>query len=611
MPYDRFLKLQLAADLMERPGDDPKHRSALGFIGLGAVYYKNTDILRGMADELDDCVDTLTSGMLGVTVACARCHDHKFDPFPTQDYYSLAGIFNSIKLAPVPVVSRETVAAYESAKLLATEADKKLRDAFQIEKDRVALLKADAIGAYMLAAWTFEARKLSKPPTTIDEVAKSASLDKEILLRTGGYLNRTAMANILADWVKNKPRLDGPVEPTDETRQAAADFVKTVKENLAKPRLKRNLDLQKDLFEDKGVFAVTEQEALADAGEAKKKEILALKAIAAELAAKVPPELPMANGVVEGKPADMKVYVRGNPYKLGEVAPRRFLRIVAGDSPLTFKQGSGRLELAEAIADPKNPLTARVIVNRIWQQHFGRGIVATPSNFGLLGERPTHPELLDYLASQLVKQGWSLKKVHREIMLSDAYRRSAEGSAKSFEVDPDNLLLTHMNRRRIMVESWRDALLAISGGLDFTMGGNSTNLDDVKNLRRTVYGKVSRYNLSQLLRLFDFPDPNITSDRRSETTVPQQLLFVMNSPFFIAQAKALAGRFDRESDSAAKVKLAYALVFARDPRPAEIELGVRYLDRIDAPESAVKNQLSRSERFAQSLLASNEFLYVD
>ncbi|MCE9533526.1 MAG: PSD1 and planctomycete cytochrome C domain-containing protein, partial [Planctomycetes bacterium] len=444
MPYDHFLKLQLAADLLEQPGDDPKHRGALGFIGLGAVYYKNSDILRGVAEELDDRIDTMTRGMLGLTVACARCHDHKFDPIPTQDYYSLAGIFNSIKLEPIPVAPRDIVEAYEIAKARSTEANKKAKDALQVEKDRVALSMADRIAAYMLAAWKFEAKKLTDSATTLDEIAKLAALDKEVLQRMIGYLNRSSMSNYLVEWVKNKPRKDGPTEPTQEARQAAEGFVKKVKDNFSKAYVMRNLDIQKDLFEDKGVFRISEEDALIGASDAAKKEYTVLKAAAFALAAKVPPELPMAHGVVEAKAADMKVYLRGNPYKLGEVAPRRFLRIVAGDTPPLFKQGSGRLELAEAIADPKNPLTARVIVNRIWQQHFGRGIVATASNLGILGEKPTHPELLDYSADQFVKQGWSLKKLHREILLSETYQRSAQVSSKNFEVDPENLLLSHM-----------------------------------------------------------------------------------------------------------------------------------------------------------------------
>jgi hypothetical protein len=305
------------------------------------------------------------------------------------------------------------------------------------------------------------------------------------------------------------------------------------------------------------------------------------------------------------------VAVRGNPSKPGDVAPRRFLRIVAGDDPKRFTDGSGRRELAEAIADPRNPLTARVFVNRIWQQHFGRGIVGTPSNFGQLGERPTHPELLDWLAAAFVESGGSVKALHRQIVLSETYRRAAVHEPKNEEIDADNRYLWRANRRRLPVEAWRDALLAVSGRLDPSLGGPTLNLDAPDNVRRTVYAKVSRHDLNGLLRLFDFPDANITSERRVETTVPQQQLFVLNSPFVLAQAKALAARLDAEAaDDSARVRRAYELVFGRPASEEEVSLGVRYLGTVDAAD-ATQNKLTRRERYCQALLASNEFLYVD
>lgn len=612
LPYDRFVKLQIAADLFEQPGDDPNHRSALGFIGLGPVYYKNSDILRGVAEELDDRIDTLTRGFLGLTVACARCHDHKFDPIPTQDYYSLAGVFSSSKLSAVPVATPEKVEAYESAKAKATDAEQRVKDLLQVEKDRLAASKVGEVSKYMLAAWTLRAKKLDRPETTVDEEAKSAGLDKDTLSRMAAYLKKQEFSNFLLEYSKAKPLANGPREPSAEVRQAIDRYVEKVRANLEKPLVKgRNLDLQKDLFEDKGVFPITEKDVLAVAPVAWKKEYEQLRSVAQEAASKVPPELPACHGVVEAKPTTMKVYLRGNPYKLGELAPRRFLRILAGPEPPPFTQGSGRKELAEAIADPSNPLTARVFVNRIWQQHFGRGIVATPSNFGILGERPTHPELLDYLTAQFLRHGWSIKKLHREILLSETYQRSSQIDPRNHEVDPDNHWLWRANRRRLPVEAVRDALLAVSQELDLAMDGPSVDLDDLKNHRRAIYGKISRLDLSKLLRLFDFPDPNITSDRRNETTIPQQLLFAMNSPFFVARAKALADRLEQERDEAARVRRAYELAFARTPNTAEATIGSRYLALEDSAEDRARNQLTRLQRYAQSLLASNEFFYLD
>jgi hypothetical protein len=480
MPYDLFVKRQIAADMID--GDTPdgiKQRPALGFFGLGAQYYKNSDAARAAADELDDRVDTLARGFLGLTVSCARCHDHKFDPIPTQDYYSLAGVFSSCKLANLPMVPKAEADRYAAAQKPLQEADSKLKE----------LQKAE----------------------------------------------------------KSKPTADG------------------------KQRIK---DLQAEM--DK-------------------------------LKKSAPPAPPMAHALAEAAPTDMHVYVRGNPAQQGDLAPRRFLRVLAGDDPPHFTKGSGRLELANAIASKDNPLTARVIVNRVWAWHFGRGLVGTPSNFGQLGERPTHPELLDDLAARFVENGWSLKWLHREIVLSATYQQD---SAAHETVDPDNRLLGRMNRRRLDVEAYRDALLAASGQLDQSFGGPTLDLNSGQNRRRTLYGKVSRHELNGLLRLFDFPDANITSERRTETTVPQQQLFVMNSPFVIGQAKALAARVSSEErDDAGRVRRAYLLAYGRPATEAEVTVARHYLGGKD--DSTEKNSLTRWERYAQALLAANEFLYVD
>ncbi len=271
------------------------------------------------------------------------------------------------------------------------------------------------------------------------------------------------------------------------------------------------------------------------------------------------------------------------------------------------------MDLAKAIASRENPLTARVIVNRVWQHHFGRGLVATPDNFGKLGEQPSHPELLDYLTIRFMDQGWSLKSLHREIMLSATYQLSTESDEANLQRDADNRFLWRMNRRRLDVEAWRDALLATSGRLDRKLEGPSTNLADERNNRRTVYGFISRHELDNMLRLFDFPDANITASTRAETTVPQQQLFVLNSPFMIAQSKAFAERIQKESASSmdSQIRYAYQLAFGRDANDRELEIGMQFLQVAESEESKEKNKLSRWERYAQALLASNEFMYLD
>lgn len=249
------------------------------------------------------------------------------------------------------------------------------------------------------------------------------------------------------------------------------------------------------------------------------------------------------------------------------------------------------------------------MANRIWQHHFGRGIVNTPSNFGILGDRPTHPQLLDYLARTFLDNNWSVKHLHREIMLSATYQLSTESNEDNAEVDADNLYVWRMKQRRLDIEAWRDGLLDVSGRLDKSLEGPSTNLADANNVRRTIYAKISRHELDSLLRLFDFPDANITSSKRTETTVPQQQLFVLNSPFMIQQAKSFSTRLHTEapdSDSS-RVKLAFQLAYGRFPSEPELNLGLAYL----AAEDSEENQMSRWERYAQVILASNEFMYLD
>jgi len=446
LPYDEFARQQIAADLYDGP-DKLERMAALGFFACGPVYYGD----KNKMDQIADRIDTLTRGFLGLTVACARCHDHKYDPIPTLDYYSLAGVFASTEYVEVPLVSPEEVEAAEKS------------------------LKDD------------EKKKKNRP--------------------------------------KNYPHLH----------------------------------------------------ALKD----------------------------------DANPKNLQVHVRGNAATLGPEAPRRFLQVLHTQE-LPLNEGSGRRQLAEAIASPQNPLTARVMVNRIWHQHFGKGLVRTPSNFGVLGERPTHPELLDYLAAKFVASGWSIKALHREILLSATYQQNISADPRVREADPQNLLWGRADRRRLEAEAWRDAMLAVGGQLDAAVGGPSQDLASTDNRRRTLYGVVSRHELNTFLRLFDFPDPNITSDRRAITTVPLQQLFVLNSEFMVERAKSLASRLQGQepANDAARITRAFELLYARPPSEKEIQLGLAYLSASDENLDGA-TQLSRWERYAQVLLSTNEFLYIE
>jgi hypothetical protein len=435
MPYDRFIKLQLAADLMAP--DDRANEAALGFIGLGPKYYSRKSPAV-MADEWEDRVDTVSRGLLGLTVACARCHNHKFDPILTEDYYALAGVFASTQMFNRP----------------------------------------------------------------------------------------------LTDRVPKKPNGEAS-QPTDAMHV-----------------------------------------------------------------------------ICEGTPTDLNILVRGDITNKGPVAHRHFPRVLCDGEPKPFQHGSGRLELAEAIASRQNPLTARVIVNRIWAEHFGRPLVGTPSNFGAMGERPTHPELLDDLAVRFMEAGWSLKWLQREIVLSATYRQSSQADAHGHTADPENRLLGRMNRRRLSVEAWRDAVLAAAGRLDRTIGGFSLDPQDPHERRRTIYSAVSRLDLNRMLALFDFPDPNVHADHRTETTTPLQKLFLLNSPFMIAEAANLAERLGTEipaADAQAdrhRIERAYRLLYGRSATETEIRLGLAFLTEGD-------DRAARWPQYAQVLLAANEMLFVD
>ena len=304
-------------------------------------------------------------------------------------------------------------------------------------------------------------------------------------------------------------------------------------------------------------------------------QMAAIRTDIEEARKKLEPAYPFLHGVQDAeKPVDLPVALRGNPENLGKEVPRHFLSMLTPGEPQPFTKGSGRLELAEQIL--KQPIAMRVIVNRIWKGHFGTGLVDTPSNFGVTGERPTNPDLLEYLAGSFVAGGMSIKKLHREIMLSSVYQLSSETSEANMAKDSGNRLYWRFDRKRLEAEQLRDAVLLISGNLDKSQGGPSVDLSPAFT-RRTVYGKVSRYKLDEYLQLFDFPAPNISAEKRFTTTVPQQRLFLMNSDFMQAEAEELAKRVASEPDNRARIKKVYLLVYGRDPSEAEIKLGIDYL----------------------------------
>jgi hypothetical protein len=334
-----------------------------------------------------------------------------------------------------------------------------------------------------------------------------------------------------------------------------------------------------------------------------KDRLVTMRANLAALEKQLPSQYAFLHGIKDvDHPANMRVQIRGEEDNLGEEAPRRFLQILSAGERKPFTRGSGRLELAEAIASASNPLTARVLVNRVWERHFGQGIVRTPSNFGQMGDRPTHPELLDYLAARLVENHWSIKALHREIMLSAAYQLSTNQIQANVAQDPDNRLIWRANMvQRLEIEALRDAILSVSGTLDLTMGGTASRLTD-DNHRRTVYGVISRNRQDPALELFDFPNPSSTIEHRPVTVGPLQRLYFMNNSFITVQSKALAKRLESEaSNDEARITRAYLLLYSRKPTAPEIQTGLDFLRQT--------NQAWPS--YAQALLTSSEFSTVN
>ena len=506
-PYNQFITEQLTADRIvveadnkakakkQEPPVDQSVLAALGFLTLGNQFDGRRD------DVIADQIDVTTKAFLGLTVACARCHDHKFDPIPTKDYYSLYGVF-----------------------------------ANTIEPTRTSLEPT-------LFA------KIPKTPELLDYLAKSAELEKK----------------------------------EDEIQGAVCLEFRRSKD--------RDPQKRRDLAKEEGLL---------------QREI-------GDLEINHPGAPARANVAIDtARSHDYTVLIRGEPQHKGDAVPRRFLEVLSPDPKHRpeWTKGSGRVDLARAIADPKNPLTARVLVNRLWQQHFGVGFVNTPDDLGNMSSPPTNPELLDWLAARFVESGWSIKQLQRLIVLSSTYQESSAPNAAAFAFDPDNKFLWRANLHRLDFEELYDSLLAIAGTLDRTVGGKSIlPASDSFGTRRSLYTYVDRRNPPELLTQFDFPNPDTPSGKRYDTTVPQQALFMMNSPFVIETARKLTHRaefttLDRDEE---RVTSLYLAIFQRPPTEQEIQLGVGYVRAnpagkgLDIPEAPAAKSAREKAQEARRL----------
>ena len=513
-PYDQFVREQLAGDILAKHASREKYAEqvvATGFLALSRRYATGPYELWHLT--LEDAIETTGRAFMGLTLRCARCHDHKFDPVTREDYYALYGIFASTQF---PWAGAEEFASM-----------KKPREHF------AALVPEAETTPYMVA----RQRELERLEAEIKKAAKDSPLAKRLRGERQGLL----------------------------------------RSNL-------------------------------------------------------PGNLPSAYAVQEGKPINANIQVRGEVSELGPVAKRNVIKFLSAERPVAIPENaSGRLELAEWLTRPEHPLTARVMVNRVWQHHFGKGLVATPSNFGMRGEEPSHPELLDWLATEFVKSGWSIKTMHRLILSSKTYQLSSGFSEANAAKDPGNRWYWRFDRRRLNAEAIRDAILVVSGNLELTRPGGHpfppidqwgwTQHNPFKDVypsnHRSVYLMTQRLQRHPFLAIFDGPDTNTTTDVRSSSTVPLQALFMMNNTFMTEQARSLAKRLIASaSEPRHRIDLAHRLAWSRPPRPQEVEKGLRYLDAsnqylIGAGTPNERIELEAWTSYSRIVLSANEFVYVD
>ncbi len=796
-PIDRFIKEQIAGDLLDTPDGSQASFDALiatAFLCIGPKMLAEDDPVKLRMDIIDEQIDTIGRAFLGLTFGCARCHDHKFDPFPTSDYYSLAGIFHSTQTMDTftvvaqwherPLATPDAVAARTAHQqridattseiesvhdraaaavlgqarrhvgdyLLAAEELRRERDflagakpvgeqaatqrpigTIELEaeeyargnvlKDRSGYgvgigvlvnrgetpnfvehdVEVPAAGRYLIeiryaAAGSRPCQLAINGQTVATNVAGNVTgswqpdgqrwetvglfelktgqntlrleqptffphIDKLLLVPapqavstklgrlSGDYACLPSLVEQWADWL-TAHRNDAPPElqrwlaaVTDSsTEPAALRELASELQTLAAPAqpdqtvgtsLRNLLAAADGPFQEPpaidGAFSKATRQQLEQlrADEKKLKETL--------------PEFPQTMAVEDGPAQNVRIHFRGSHLTLGAETPRRFPQVIAGfNQPPIPDNGSGRREFAEWLTSPENPLTARVFVNRIWQWHFGFGLVRSPDNFGQLGERPTHPELLDWLTVRFIQSGWDLKALHRLILLSSTWQMSTQANPAASEIDPDNRLLWRMNRRRLEAESIRDGILAVSGELDCAMTGSflptanrkyvtsTANVDPVayRSNRRSVYLPVVRSALYDVFQAFDFADPNVISGTRQSTTVAPQALFMMNSEFVSLQTRAAAESLlaDSSVDDAGRLRQLWLTAFSRPPTPTETERSLIYLnaltsrllyetatsdDSLPNLEQRASARLQAWQSLCRVALASNEFVYLE
>lgn len=621
MPYDRFLMAQLAGDLM----DDASLLPATGLLGLGPWYYGIAQPAQSRADERNDRVDVVSRGMLGVTVACARCHDHKYDPITAKDYYALAGVFASTAYKEYPLAPETEVLSWKKQKEEVDAAEKELKKFLDEQSIRLGEGFGLQIARYMMA--------VAGPGS---EHGSGQALHPKVLDRWKAYLAKPEEFHpFLRAWFEGKQTVEeaqfferlmqeitAEKKAVDEenrrlveaAKKGEAKVLRTIvlpggyrsEEDFNPGAYIPSKSLERDRFVAYNrIFGEASSPLKFDAeltvellDAAIRPEYDRLKDNLEKLKKALPPQYAYLHGAGEGEPWDLNLNLRGNPEALGDVVPRRFPVALSESKEIALNQGSGRLQLANTIA--RHPLAARVAVNRIWMTLFGQGLVRTPSNFGRVGDRPALPQLLEFLAARFAQKNYSMKAMIAEIVLSEAYMRSSDGNPANEKIDSGNRYLWRQARRRLEAEPLRDAMLAVSGELDTNLGGESKALT-AEFCRRTLYAKTSRFQQDETLSLFDLPSASVTCEQRVVTNVPMQKLFFLNSDTVARRSLNVAKRIEN-TNAEEGITAAYRLLFQRAPSDRERSLGRLFLEQ--GGDDVWK-------QYAQVLLSSNEFAYVD
>lgn len=652
-PYDVFIKEQLAADLLPDKKETDPRLAALGFLTVGERF-------RNVNDIINDRIDTVSKGFLALTVACARCHDHMFDPIPTRDYYALHGVFSSTTEPD----------AKPSLNAAATPAQRKDFD------EKFLAGNTELRNRYYSAAEYYTQDFMRVPGQYLQAAMKGVNRSNEAALKARNALIKEhkldeQFVQFIQRGILRKPSVWGPLSEAKNGKQRPANAkLAKMEEKLGEKLGDKAGMLAKQVAEraragvNSIVAAAFEGKSPSNMDEAvqiytellsglKEKSKAFIPAMKAATSAEVPgfdaATIELLSGVLEvvpaplatrdwvegavlgwpnqmltrarlnfgeinlleashpgtpahamavadkAKPQNSPVFIRGMQTVKGDIVPRGFLEILGpGHKPVEFSKGSGRLELAEQIASKENPLTARVLVNRIWMHHFGEGFVRTPDDLGVMSEPPTHPELLDYLANYLVQKNWSMKSLHKLIVMSRVYQESSHTRPDFAQKDPENRLLWRANVRRLDFEAMRDSLLVYSGELNRTIGGKPVNLtEEPYSFRRSVYGYVDRGNLPDLMAHFDFSDPDMPNSKRSTTVVPQQALFLMNSPMSVDVARKILTRPEVQSAGAdvQKIMAVYRVIFQRTATPDEVKTGLKFVQKESTQQAQVEEAM--------------------